>query len=181
MSNTFISNKNVIDSISDDGLYVRELVTREKKVGLNSLKQAHLGRLVIVFCYNSLEAYKNVIVREEGLHPQELPWPHFLKQSPLTPYFERIVAGQGIHLQSLENVLTQVEGLKALRDFIAHGLTDESAKRFESKMEALKKTGLLKNPQHLLIEDVDRILTLDSAITNLMGMGRALRTSDKPC
>ncbi len=179
MSDTFITNKNVIDNISDDGLYIRELVIREKTAGLSKLKTAHLGRLVTVFCYNSIDAYKNVIVREEGLHPQELPWTPFFKQSPLTPYFEGIVAGQSIRLQNLANVLTQVEGLKALRDFIAHGLTDESAKRFESKMEAMKKTGLLTNPQYLSIEDVNQILELESAVINLMGMGRALRTSDR--
>lgn len=179
MSKPFINNDSVVNNISDDGIYIRELVEREKRAGLNSLKQAHLGRLVTVFCYNSLEAYKNVIVREEGLHQRELAWEIFLKRSSLTPYFDRIVAHEAIGLHNLDNALAQVEGLKALRDFISHGLTDQSAIGFERKISALKLADLLKNPQNLQLADIDRILDLDSAITALMGMGRALKTATK--
>ncbi|AHZ85961.1 hypothetical protein EP01_13595 [Bdellovibrio bacteriovorus] len=177
MNKQFITNNDVINNISDDALYIRSLVGREKKANLNILQQAHLGRLVTVFSYNHLDAYKNVIVREEGLHLKELPWDNFINNSALTPYFKKVVASESVNLIDLKNVLILLEGLKALRDFISHGLTDTSATKFERKVTSLTKAGFLKNPKNLNLEDIDKILNLESAVTALLGMGRALKTA----
>lgn len=175
----FISDEDVLNNISDDMIYIRELVVKEKKRGLNFLRASHLGRLVIVFVSNCIEAHRDLIARKIGATEKTIFWDNFLNQSELSPIFKNLISTKTIDFNSLDEVKSFLEGLQALRDFISHGLVDVSAKSFENKMRALKKVGLDINPKQLTIENIDRILAFDEKITNLFGMAHALWRSDK--
>lgn len=166
----FVTDENVLNNISDDMIYLRELVVLERKKGVNILKAAHLGRLVVVFVYNSMEAHRDFVARKLKFTEKCITWKKFF-ESDLRPYFEKILKSNG---SSVEDIELKINGLLALRNFISHGLVDESAKEFDKKIGFLVASDLLKNPTHLKIEDIDSILSFDEMMTNLLGMATSL-------
>lgn len=170
----FITDNDVINNISDDMIYIRELVAREKNLGVNLLKASHLGRLVTVFIYNSLEAHRDFLARSIGATDKCLDWNSFLDHSVLTPIFKKMIEEKFVGFDSLQDVKTIVLGLQALRNFISHGLVDESAKDFKKKIAALESADLKISPTKFTVSDIDKLLALDCELTNLFGMARAV-------
>lgn len=173
MNDFKISDEDVLDNISDDIIYFRELIEREKKVGLNFLKESHLGRLAFVLIYNCIEAHRDYIGRKLALTNSTIHWGPFF-DSPLKPIMESLISSKIVNFRDVDEVKNHILGLKALRDFISHGLVNESANCLDKKLSYLKNSGLLKNPTKLTIDDVENALDFDHKLTTLFGMSRAL-------
>lgn len=175
----FVTDDDVLNNISDDMIYITELVRNEKSKGLNFLKESHLGRLVVVFTYNSIEAHRDFIARKIGATKKDIQWDKFFDNTELSPIFRNLIKTKTVEFNSIDEVRETLDALKALRDFISHGLVDGSAKSFEQKMKALESANLKIKPQKMTIADVDRVLDFNQKMTDLIGMAAASRTSQK--
>lgn len=168
MGEKFVSDSDVLNNISDDMIYLRELVKRERG-SLNFLKESHLARLVVVFVATGMEAYRDILAREL-FSKNSMSWEEFFKSF----YGNHIIQGWSSKLGlDRDDVKMKVYAIKALRDIIAHGLIDESAKNFPGKIDAVG-TFLPINPSKLKIEHVDNVLAFDEQFVNLLGGGSAL-------
>ena len=95
--NYTVTDEDVLNHISDDLIYIRELVSSEKEKGpshLNILRQAHLGRLVVVFVNNAMEAYRDLVARNVGITKKDCTWEAFFG-SPIIHPFLRPAASNG--------------------------------------------------------------------------------------
>jgi hypothetical protein len=68
-------------------------------------------------------------------------------------------------------------GIQALRNVIAHGLTDAAAHQFDQKVSRIVRAKLPTNPMKLTIKQIDRILQGEAAVTMLIRLVRTFRQS----
>lgn len=66
----FVSDEDVLNNISDDVIYLSDFVDKEKKSHTNNVRQTHVGRIVVVFTYTALEAFRDLAARAIGFELQ---------------------------------------------------------------------------------------------------------------
>lgn len=168
MQSKFVTDTDVLNNISDDLIYLRELVERERK-SLNFLKESHLARLVIVFVATGMEAYRDIQARSL-FSKNSMSWESFFKEFYGNETVQSWSDKLGLQKADVE---MKVYAIKSLRDIIAHGLIDESAKNFAGKVDSIG-TFLPVNPSKLKIEHIDKVLEFDTQFVNLIGGGSSL-------
>lgn len=167
----FVTDDDVINNIADDILYLKDMVTREKKSNLNQLKIAHLGRLVTVVAYNCLDAYKDFIARNSSMAEKTIAWNDFFQHPKIAAELESVLTRTSFSkFNSIDEVKAFIYGLKALRDFIAHGLVDESANEFKKKIQRLEAVSLKISPSRITMDDIDRILEIEDEVSNVLAV-----------
>lgn len=160
-----ISDEDILNTISDDMIYIRELVERERP-HLNILREAHLGRIVVVFVAAAMESYRDILARIL-FSKNSMQWAQFFNDL----YSENVFSSWSVHIGvNRVEMEAQIAAIKALRDIIIHGLTDITARNFEDKMNSVSNL-LPINPTKITIKDIDKILSWDQKFVNLVGGG----------
>ena len=166
----FVEDRDGIDHSSDDMIYIREIVKRESSIGCSRYKHPSLGRIVVVFSYNTLESWKDFIARGLQISTSTVEWVNFFQHKPIQKELKKIMNTELCPFSSINEIEDYILGLRSLRDFISHGLVDSSAKEFDKKIERLKKASLLINPMELNLENINNILEFHENLGNALGV-----------
>lgn len=150
-------------------LYLRDIVKRESKLGVPRAKHPSLGRLVVVFAYNTLEAWRDYVVRDLNISEKNLYWTEFFNNKKIKKGLNEIMGTELCPFNDILEIQSYLLGLQALRDFISHGLVDGTARDFDKKLERLKNAKLLINPMELTLEDIENIFKFHTDFGNAIG------------
>jgi hypothetical protein len=158
----------LIDWISDDLSYLRALPEESKGKGAgfyNNSRQAHDTRLLIVFGHAMIEGYTKYVAQETGSG---------VKLSATDLIEELGYPTEALTVGSLDKLAVLLNGIKSLRNVIAHGITSVG-----NKVESIQLANLPVDPTTLNEQHYDIILEGVENVINILGMGLAIHNSEK--
>jgi len=173
MNNQDIPSSSMIDWISDDMCYLGTLPQKSKDKGdgfYSPLKQAHDTRLLIVFGNAMVEGFTNYVADRIG-KDRNITTIGLIKELDYPP--EYLTVG------SLDQLAVILEGIRNLRDIIAHALTNETARNMSRKCESIRNAQLPINPMELKEEHFTTILKALNDVTNILGAGLVIHNNNE--